>query len=419
MRNGVRYSWPGALAVVLLVAAPLASGGGDSGTIARYSADGDVCNGLVFETFAGAVTRCAAPFPGVEFGVAADGTMVASGERGLDGYRPVTLVRPDGQVTVVDSSQDDFDPAITPDGSKVVFARYVGDPASPSSDIYTVNSDGSDLKEVASGGGVALLTGPTFSRDGSSVAYDCEPANPNDRNSTFCGPLPDGSSRTRGLMLMNADGNDKRMIVVGVGDFTAGEPPSWSPNGQWIAMTGSPTVGGNAQVFAYRTDGSDLFNINDPSRQITHESDAYGALDPQFSADGSQIVFFKTSDQAASWNAYTVNLDGSDEHRLPLSSEGRDFGEVLPGLGGSAPPATVNAMRVRVPAVAHLSYARARHKLVLAHLTPTLGGRRFSDDVPSGHVMAQFPRAGAHAHRLAKKGPTVKLVLSRGLRPQR
>jgi hypothetical protein len=45
--------------------------------------------------------------------------------------------------------------------------------------------------------------------------------------------------------------------------------------------------------------------------------------------------------------------------------------------------------------------------------------RRFSPQVRRNHVIAQFPKAGAHEHRSTKAGPPVRLVLSRGRRPRR
>jgi hypothetical protein len=45
------------------------------------------------------------------------------------------------------------------------------------------------------------------------------------------------------------------------------------------------------QLFAYHTDGSDLFNSDDPTRQVTHETNPWGAVYGQFCGDSTRIVF--------------------------------------------------------------------------------------------------------------------------------
>jgi dipeptidyl aminopeptidase/acylaminoacyl peptidase len=422
-----RFRWVvlGLVASSTLALAPVASSSGDQGQIVVANETSD-CPGYLVETLAGVVTGCRptpSDWPGT-FAVAADGSIASSGEEGLGDYAPVKLLRPDGTVAVLDPTPDDFDVSISPDGSKVTFARYVGDPVSPSSDIYVVNSDGSGLREIASGAGKELLTVPTFSPDGRSIAYACNPA-AYDPGSAGCGPLVDGTYRYGGLMLMDADGSDKRMIVVGKSSASAGESISWSPDGQWVAMAGSAPCScsngyaSNDQVFVYRTDGSDLFNIDDPHRQITHEKDIVGAVLPQFSADGSQILFLKVIDDngAAGNFPYVVNGDGSGRHQIFLSQEGAQWGRLVPAASGGGPAPTVDAMQLTVPTVHALAYRAAKRRLQAAHLTPRVTARNFSSRIPRNHVLAQFPRAGAHAHRSAKRGPRVRLVLSRGRRP--
>jgi hypothetical protein len=333
----------------------------------------------------------------------------------------------------VDSSPYDYDPSISYDGSEVTFARY--NPTTGASDIYVVAADGSSLTLVASGQGVNHLLTPKFSPDGGSIAYACMPAQPGP-NQNHCGPLVDGSYRWGGVMLMNTDGSDKRMILIGAGSDTAPvDSLSWSPDGKWLTMEGciqkiegtqvSPCD--TEQVFAYRTDGSDLFNNLDPSRQVTHLASFVGAAWPQFSPDGSQILFLRVIDDNGNQGnfSFVINRDGTDQHEVFLSPhpacQGQDctvmipsWGEYIPPATGGSPSPTVNATRVTVPGVRTLSYHAASNRLLAAHLTPKLTGRRFSSRVPRNHVLAQYPRRGAHAHRSTKQGPPVKLILSRG-----
>jgi Tol biopolymer transport system component len=393
------------------------------------------CHGLIEIAANGVFTRCI-PFPagtdGAIYAPAANGSIVFSDEKAGTGGNggPVWLVKNDGQAVELDSSPYDFDPSISHDGSRVTFARL--DPATGSSDIYTINRDGSGRTVVVSGGGNELST-PTFSPDGGTIAYSCGPAaRP---VVAGCGPLLDGSDRASGVMLASADGSNERMILVG-----SSGPMSWSPDGQWLATTHCVThvVEGVSscdtdEVFAYRTDGSDAFNVDDPSRQVTHgASIEEGGFDPQFSPDGSQIVFLRDVDESGHPGEFTyvVNRDGTGDHELSLTPDpprcvgaicdyGPTSGMLLPSSGGGGPSPTVKATRASVPAVRALSYRVAKHRLAAVDLAGKVTHRRFSSRIKRGHVIAQYPRARTHANLRKKRGRVVKLVLSRGKRPNK
>jgi len=356
--------------------------------------DSGACGGYVFETLTGEVTDCRvvpALYQDGAFSVAADGSIVTNGEG--DTYGPVTLIRPDGQVVVLDSDPNDFDPSLSPDGSRVVFARrvpedYVG--AWPSN-LFVVNTDGSGLKAVASGGG-STLSVPTFSPDGSTIAYSCEPSFVTGLPgfSVGCGPLPDGSFRAFATLLVNADGSDKRVILLN----QATQSLSWSADGKWIATEsvapcacsdGSPM---NTEVFVYRTDGSDLFNGGNPSQNV----------DPDLSRQ------------------VTHETDMTNRQELALSDDGFQWGKVIPSVAGAGPSLFVNVMRVPVPSVRSLSYRAAKVRLQGANLRVGTIRREYSSRIPRNHVLGPYPRGGGYAHRTARQAPGVTLTLSRGRR---
>src|SRR5206468_12963759 len=133
-----------------------------------------------------------------EYSAAADGSIVFMADDGTGGTGSIWLVKPDGSSVHLDDSLWDFGSTISYDGSKVVFARV--DPATGSSDLYSVNSDGSDLQLVASGGGTNYLRLPSISPDGSAIAYWCGPVDPVTPTGQGCGPLTDGSYRENGVM---------------------------------------------------------------------------------------------------------------------------------------------------------------------------------------------------------------------------
>jgi hypothetical protein len=424
----------------LLSFSAAAPGAGDQAQIAVWgkSADG-LCSGVLFETLTGVVTSCRPVPPDLVGGVwqvAADGSLVGNGQGEVAGASaaPVTLIRPDGQVVTLDSNPNDYDPSLSSDGSKVVFVRalpqnYQG--AWPS-DLYVGNTDGSGLKKVASGG-ATQLDGPTFSPDGSTIAYSCLPTSVSGPGGLpqGCGPLPDGSTRAYATFLMNTDGTDKRVIFL---NEDGGQPHlAWSADGKWIATEGigpcTCTDGSplEANIYVYRTDGTDLFSPGDPredtypnpSHQVSHETDEWGASEPQFiQGSSTQLVYFRPVNDSGQEidSEIVINLDGTNRHELSLADTGQQFGDIVPAATGGGPLPFVNVMRVPVPTVRSLSYGAAKQRLQGAHLRVGKIHRRYSARTPRNHVLGQYPHGGTYAHRTQLRGPRVNLTLSRGPR---
>lgn len=261
---------------------------------------------------------------------------------------------------------------------------------------------------------------PTFSPEGDSIAYACGPAN-SGIGQGGCGPLTDGTSRDSGIMRMNADGGDKRMIVIGAGAANQPVGPntlSWSPDGQSLTMDGDD--GSTRQVFEYRTDGSDLFNNEDPTRQITHETDIYGAWLPQFCGDSTQVLFMKTVDDSGNQGnfPYLINTDGTGRQELVFSPRGYPYGTcVLPSTGDAPPPPLVDMTHITVPSVNDLDLAAATNQLTADNLTLGSVTYEYSAAVGENLVSSQSPSAGSIAHRTQKQGPSVNLVVSLGAAP--
>jgi Tol biopolymer transport system component len=327
------------------------------------------CDGFIIEAGDGALTNCipvstgALNFsPETKFSVAADDSIVYDDvpSGAVDQTGPVWLVGPGRTPLELDSSPNDFDAAISSDGSEVTFARL--DPATHGSDLYVVNADGSGLTRVASGGGNNSLSSPKFSPDRGSIAYLCSAAGSPLGTGLGCGPTAAGTFRESGVMLMDADGSDQRMIVSGLGDPGSasvngygGDPVDtlfWSPDGKWVTIPGCvqlvPDVSNECnsdQVFAYRTDGSDVFKVLDSSSQVTHEAPSPGAaVVPQFCGNSTQILFQKSWVSGfAEPSSYLVDRDGTNRHEIHLWPGG-DPGraECVPSASGSDPAPTVN-----------------------------------------------------------------------------
>lgn len=374
---------------------------------------------LLVETLDGTVTRTItipadSDFDQTGYSIASDGTVAYDA---YDRGGSIWVARPNGTVTRIDASPRDASPSITYDGSKIAFSS---DDSDGSSDIYVINADGTGLKEVASGGGTNELASPSFSPDGSTIAYVCGPITFQD-TSLNCGPQLDGKFRNAGIMLMNADGSDKRMIVQQPGVLrNLPETLAWSPNGRWLAMEGLFPAWLNGyqtaywRICVYPSDGSGLFwgRKGGLTRNI---DDAQGSY-PSISPDSTQILYFGNT--GAHPGPTLIDRNGGNEHPLNLTSGwGWDmFPKFVPPAVGGLTPATVDATHVVVPDLRGVRYLPARKRLLRMHMSMGLLRWRHSPTVARGRVISERPRPGTRLHRIDGAKPPVDFVLSLGRR---
>src|SRR5258708_3162164 len=154
-------------------------------------------------------------------------------------------------------TNNNFDPALSPDGTKVAFASNRNN----NTDIYMINVDGTNLTRVTTN--AAIDQRPNFSPDGTRLLFDTN------RNS----PLG-----LRNLYVINVNGTNETRLT----DYFefAGR---FSPDGTRITYMGRtvPDTGWN-QVFVMNADGSNrvpLTNTASPNQN------------PSFSLDGTLIAF--------------------------------------------------------------------------------------------------------------------------------
>jgi hypothetical protein len=237
-------------------------------------------------------------------------------------------------------------------------------------------------------------------------------------------------------MRVDINGSNPRMIVIGGGANLEPVGPtslSWSPDSQWVAMDGLLNVDlGNGQwlterqLFEYHTDGSDLFNNLDPTRQITHFAGLPNVpIYAQFSPDGTQLLYMDFVDGSGNQGnfSYLVGADGSDPHQIFLNPNvtctngycyGGSYGRFIPTATPVAPPPLVDMTHITVPSVTDDTESDAASTLSAVNLTVGTVSQSYSATVPAGEVVSQAPIAGAVAHRTVKTGPPVNLVVSKG-----
>jgi hypothetical protein len=390
----------GVLAFVLLAAAtPSASAASEQVMTPAMN-----CCSMLTETLDGVVTATL-PLPTLPYDaeVAHDGSVVFRASEGA-GYEGIWVARP-GQAPVhVTTDVRDTTPTITYDGTRIAFTRIT--PGVGTGDLYIANSDGTGVTQLLSGGQTQQYRDPEFSPDGNSIAVICTPAGPGNYAQLGCGPQMDGSYTGWGVILIGVDGSNKRLILK-----AAGQDPSWFPAGQRLAVVmGS---GEFLQIFAYKTDGSDLFAAADADRQITDESAPI--FRPSISPDGSRVLVLETQNSdgtGCGGCSVLITIVGRSAQKLHL--QGFPYAQFVPPALGGAPPATVDATHVYVPVVRGLKVTAAKTRLRRAHMIVGTVRGQYSGTIPRGRVIAIRPRAGTRMHRTSKAGPPVTLFVSRG-----
>jgi Tol biopolymer transport system component len=178
---------------------------------------------------------------------------------------------------------EDVDPAWSPDGSTIAFARA----RAGRFDLYTMK---------ARDGGPRRLT--------RTRADEREPAwSPDGRRLAFVAPgdlRNEKGYRYSQIFIVNRDGSGRRQLTR---EEYSVDKPSWAPDGERIAGTSFDGI------FTMNADGSGLRTV---STAGADEQD----LDPAWSPDGRQIVFTRTRSDLNTNDVWVMNTDGSGRRRI-------------------------------------------------------------------------------------------------------
>ena len=225
---------------------------------------------------------------------ASDGSLIAF-ERCAD-LCHVMVVRPDGSgLRQVGADGSNANAALSPDVRRVAFTRYTGpvrDDWIAHADLYTAR---------LSGGGVRRLTrAPKFDAEDVQSQWS-----PDGKRLVFARYYRDGR---RALFVVNADGSHLRRLTPF--SLQAADGPDWSPDGKRILFR-SPATDDflNSNLFTIRLDGSGL-------RQVTHAAPDTTVFSASFSPDGKSITAALQGVGGAA-DVYTMRTDGS--HLTPVT----------------------------------------------------------------------------------------------------
>jgi len=220
-----------------------------------------------------------------------DGTLLfQSNRQGIDGDTnyEVYAIKPDGsdlrQLTITQGFDNEM-PRWSPDGSKIAFMST----RDGNAEIYVMNANGSGVTRLTNDPGNDEY--PSWSPDGKRIVFDCD------------------TSGTPNIYTMDAsDGGNVEALTA---DTMTNVWPVWSPDGTRIAFMRDTT--GNAKYNIVVMD-----NGGNNRRQLTNETGLAGS--PAWSPDGTQIAF-AIEVPAGSLNIFTMGSDGSGRLQLTHATD--------------------------------------------------------------------------------------------------
>jgi len=169
----------------------------------------------------------------------------------------------------------DVKPSLSPDGTKIAFARY-----EQNSNIFVMNVDGSNPVSLTNN---QTDDAPDWSPDGTKIVFQSE---------------RDGDTE---IYVMNSDGTNPTRLT---NSLNYDVEPVWSPDGTKIAFT-SFRNNDNAQVFVMNANGSNPIQLTNCIQ---------GCRMPSWSPDSSQIAFVNAVE--GTHEIFKMNADGSNQLRL-------------------------------------------------------------------------------------------------------
>lgn len=208
------------------------------------------------------------------------------------------------------------------DTGQIAFRRYL-DVRRTTGAIFTANPDGSGVKQVTRPARGVVDQYPDFSPDGKKLAFyrmvPCPPGGGKDGMDRTCDLVYTINRDGKGLAPLvpcafkaaDASGQIIRRACVGV------RSPSWSPNGSKLAFSYSlvddrweGSLGLNKAIWIVDADGTGPRQLTELTPGIAWDDE------PQWSPDGTRIVFTRVDLERRADAVFVINVDGTGLRRL-------------------------------------------------------------------------------------------------------
>jgi Tol biopolymer transport system component len=208
---------------------------------------------------------------------------------GSSGANPVTATATSDPILL---TTDGWNPAWSPDGTKIVFHNSPGYP----DNIFVIGADGTNRQQLTYNTGYDSFRQPKWSPDGTMI--------------TFWAYKPFGQGGS--IWTMNADGSNQTKLYVRSGYDS--DKPTFSPDGTKIVFTSCRRYGGRPrELYMMSPDGSNVVKILNALGD-KHDGMRKAGGSVSFSPDGQWIAF--ESERAGNWDIWVVRPDGSDLTQL-------------------------------------------------------------------------------------------------------
>ncbi|HEX7294988.1 MAG TPA: chitobiase/beta-hexosaminidase C-terminal domain-containing protein, partial [Pyrinomonadaceae bacterium] len=208
--------------------------------------------------------------------------------RTTDGVAHIALVQPNGSnLRVIErfNGADESSPAYSTDGTRLAYVNTF--PATSVARVAIMGSDG--VGGFGSTNGFGLAIGPTWSPDGTKIAYQ------------------DGFSGQPAEIVV-APSNQLFVFPTNLTNNPGDDiNPNWSPDGSKIAFSSNRT--GDYEIYVMNADGSNV-------QRLTNSAGADRT--PSWSPDGTRILF--ASERHGFAEIYLMNADGTNQTRLTNNS---------------------------------------------------------------------------------------------------